>query len=169
MDNRPYCNNIVDEINQKIYSRSIAERNLDTLLSPRPQQTKYVLPLQSINTPCINPVVEYNTQPTTLLGSWRGFVTNINKESLLHNQIYANQKYPQKDFVPNSTSDLYNSTIPKSDDNTIEVKFPYLFNSNIIYPHSHDLGAYKLLHKQNLSNINMKLFNNDTRQQLKDR
>jgi hypothetical protein len=176
MTERPNCNNTVDIINQKIFTRNIASGNLDVLLSPRPNPTKYVSPFPNTYPPCRKHILHYTTtqtfNPGSGLGAWSGFATNINDESILRNQIHAIQKYPQAPYVPNSDSDLYNSTIPLSvNHNTVELKYPHLFNSHLIEPknltNSENLGNSN---KQvgNLQNLGNSLFNNDTRQQLKD-
>lgn len=164
------CDDLVNEINKRIYRRNIGSGNLDVLLAPRPLQTKYVLPFQDISPPCRNQMIHYKTtetfNPGNRPGGWSGYSTSINDESILQNRVYALQKYPQATYVPNSDSDLYNQNVPISTDNTSETKFPYLFNSDKIgstnenFKNS-DKPAY-------LQNLGVNLFNNATRQQLKD-
>ena len=156
-------NNMTSEINERILARNLAYGNLDVLLSDRPTPTKYVLPYTVVDPPCHRKILHYNLptfNPGNRKGTWSGYVTNINDESILKNQLYALQKFPQAEFVPNSNSDLYNSSIPTSNKN-VELLFPNLFNSNIV--NSNNLGT-----PVNLQNSGNYLFNNDTRQQLKD-
>jgi hypothetical protein len=156
---------ITNEINQKILERNFAYGYLDVLLSPRSQPTKYVKPYAVADPLCSPKIFHYNTTKTFNpgdKGSWSGYVTNINNESILRNQIYALQKFPQSDFVPGSNSDLYNSTIPNINNNNVEMLFPNLFNSNIVSSELKSEKNDKTPH--NLGN----LFNNHTRQQLKD-
>jgi hypothetical protein len=164
------CNDLTDELNGRILARNTAHGNLDVLLDFRPQPTKYVLPNNIPIPECRSNILHYKTtktfNPGDKKGSWSGYVSNINEESILRNQIHALQKFPQADFVPNSTSDLYNTTIPKATDNTAELKFPSLFNANIINTSSENLGSKSSI--PHLSNLENNLFNNDTRQQLKD-
>lgn len=163
------CDDLVNEINKRISARNTGYGNLDVLLEPRPQQTKYVLPFQDIYPPCRNHTIHYKTtetfNPGNRPGAWSGYSTNINDESILQNRVHALQKYPQATYVPNSDSDLYNNNVPLSDDNTSETKFPYLFNNNIDSKNKNlgnsDKPAY-------LQNLGIYLFNNATRQQLKD-
>ena len=168
----PNCTDVVDEINEKMFARNIASGNLDTLLDPRPRPTKYVVPFQNINPPCRNQIIYYKDStafnPGTRLGAWSGFASNINQESVLRNQILAYQKNPQADYVPNSTSDLYNSTVPNNN-GSAESPFPNLFNSNIIpQKNSDNLGNSNKPNPSYLQNLGNNLFNNATRQQLKD-
>ncbi len=172
MTNRPYCSDVVEEINKKMFARNIASGNLDTLLDPRAQPTKYVLPFVNNKSSCRSQTLYYKNptdfNPGTRLGSWSGFASNINDESILRNQIYANHKYPQGTFVPDSTSDLYNSSVPKSI-GAVEAQFPNLFNGNIIPQNPENLGAlHKSATPSYLQNLGNNLFNNATRQQLKD-
>ena len=104
--------------------------------------------------------------PGNRKGTWSGFVSNVNTESILKNQIYAIQKFPQAEFAPNSDSDLYNSTIPVTGVGTAEVLYPNLFNTNEIKQDPEYLGNLTKL--QNLQNLGNNVFNNHTRQQLKD-
>jgi hypothetical protein len=173
MTDKPYCSDVVDEINQKMFARNIASGNLDTLLDQRPQPTKYVMPFQNIYPPCRSQTVYYkgsnDFNPGNKLGAWSGFATNINHESILRNQIYANQKFPQASYAPNSTSELYNSTMPKLLDNDVETQFPALFNGNIVKEDNHNnLANPNKPIPSYLKNLGNNLFNNDTRQQLKD-
>ena len=169
MNNNPSCSDNVEEINKKIFSRNIASGNLETLLDPRPTPTKYIMPFQEANPPCHSQTIYYKDpnyfNPGNRLGCWSRFASNINDESILRNQILANQKNPQADYIPNSTSDLYNSTIPESN-GSVESKFPNLFNANIIPEKNDNLG--NLPNPSYLKNLGINLFNNVTRQQLKD-
>ena len=168
MNNIPSCSDNVDD-NQKIFLRNIASGNLETLLDPRPAPTKYIMPFQESNPPCLSQTIYYKDPnyfiPGNRIGCWSRFASNINDESILRNQILANQKNPQSDYIPNSTSDLYNSTIPETN-GSVESKFPNLFNANIIPQENNDLGNSP--NPSYLSNLGVNLFNNDTRQQLKD-
>jgi hypothetical protein len=160
-----FCNSytITNEINERILARNLAYGNLDILLDTRPLPTKYVKPNAVINPPCTTKVLHYNTTPVfnpgNKKGAWSGYVTNVHTECLLRNQIYALQKFPQADYVPNSNSSLYISQIPDSG-NTVEAIYPHLFDNNII----HSTSSQTKSNTPYLGN----LFNNDTRQQLKD-
>ena len=55
--NRSYCNDNVDEINKKMFDRNIANGNLETLLDPRSQPTKYVMQYENIYHECRNQTI----------------------------------------------------------------------------------------------------------------
>ena len=164
------CNTEYDnQLNERIQERNITSSNLDILYSFRPQQTKYTkLPVLD-NTQCtnFNNNLPYDiTQtffPGTTNGPLSGFVSKINDESILRNQIYATQKFPQAAYTPDSKSDLYNSTIMKNSNtnNNAGQPFPGLFE-NSLEP------TIKTSNLKNLENLGNNLFNNHTRQQLKN-
>ena len=185
-----FCNmnytDVTDEINSRILARNMATGNIDVLLSPRPQRTRYVMPYQNIIPPpqCHSRVVKYSTDvadtfnPGNTKGAWSGFTTNIDTESQLRNQIYALQNAPQSTYIPSSGSDLYNSTLPLTNGSTAEALYPSLFNGNLV-PKNVENIENKLNKKEEPRfkrdnnnclepNLGNKLFNNDTRQQLKD-
>jgi len=139
------CNlSTVDEINGRLLARNLATGNVDVLIDSRPTPTKYTRPLQNIipTGPCNSRIMQYNTNtantfnPGDRKGGWSGFTANVNNESILRNQIYALQKFPQAQYAPNSTSDLYNSTIPANNTSTAQGLFPNLFNANLVPPKS---------------------------------
>ena len=172
--------NLVNITNERILARTMATGNVEVLISPRPQQTLYTMPLDNINPPppCKPHILPYVSQPNsyflpcTTKGAWSHYSRNINNESILRNQIYALQSAPQAQYVPNSTSDLYNSTIPKNNNSTARGLYPNLPNTNTDY---NIWGIQPTLNSEVNSqfieppvNLGNKLFNNDTRQQLKD-
>jgi hypothetical protein len=94
--------------------------------------------------------------PGNTKSPWSGFVTNINLESELRNQVYALQSCSQAVYVPNSKSDLYT----------------YNFTPKQI-PQTHSL----LFQKENFSEFNPNpdastigagIFMNSTRVQVRD-
>ena len=160
------CNiDITDEINERILARINPISNLDIAVDSRPVGTKYTFPISVDNKNCSYIINTNNNgqgslsleQNNELNG---GYLKKINDESVLRNQIFALQKFPQSVYVPNSNSDLYNTNIPLNNDNNVEKVFPNLFNNNI-YENKKD-------NTNNLGNIGINLFNNHTRQQLKD-
>ena len=156
----------VEELNQRILGRNTGYGNQDALLDVRSVATKYTFPLQAATPKCSQPVVRSNvfsTLDTYATGDskypWNGYVSNINNESILRNQVFALQRSPQAYYVPNSNSDLYTSTVRPSannQDGDPEQLFPNLFRNSI---------AKQILNAPLRTPI---LFNNDTRQQLKD-
>jgi len=175
------CNmDITDEINQRILARNITSGNLDMVCSLRPVATKYTLPTTSNkyytinNNPSLNINDIKNTSfdvgtcfnPGNTKGPWSGYVTKVNDESVLRNQIYALQKSPQSEYIPNSNSDLYNYSTPKNNNSNVDQLFPNLFNNSIDQLNGEN--GEKGENTNNLGNIGKNVFNNHTRQQLKD-
>jgi hypothetical protein len=154
-----------DEINQRFLARNIPSCNSDILLGLRPQPTKYTFPIDVNNKQC-NSIINtaYDTTncfiPGDSKGPWSGYVTKVNDESVLRNQIYALQNNPQSGYIPNSNSDLYNHSVPQNGHNNAELLFPNLFNNYNNFNNENK--------KVNLGNVGNNLFNNYTRQQLKD-
>ena len=161
------CNpDLVEQINGRLLERNNAYGNMDVLIGERSVPTKYVFPLQVAAPKCQQPVLKYDTtssfNPGDKKGPWSGFISNINDESILRNQVYALQRSPQANYIPDTNSDLYNVTInPNTNGSHAEAIFPNLFNGNILPPQSNES-------KNEISNGLGNLFNNDTRQQLKD-
>ncbi len=156
---------ITDEINERILARINPISNLDIAVDSRPVGTKYTFPIPIDNKNCsyiIN--TKHHEEDSLSLQSNNelngGYLKKINDESVLRNQIFALQKFPQSVYVPQSNSDLYKSNIPLHNDNNVEKVFPNLFN-NSIHENKKD-------NTNNLGNIGINLFNNHTRQQLKD-
>ena len=166
--NNTCASSIKDNVNNKIYNRNIPSQNLQPYLNVRPVSTKYSLmpivdPRKSNNVSLQNmPTYNINNtfSPSTSNGPWSGYASNINVESILKNQVYALQKSSQSVYVPNSNSDLYN------------YKFHTTGNLN------NNLETHNLLFSQQQFNdfnpnpstnvIGINLFNNSTREQLKD-
>ena len=154
-----------EKMNREIYMRNIPTKQLQPYLDVRPVMTKYsylpiVDPRSSINEKLIEePIYNINTtfNPGNRQAPWSGFVTNINVESELRNQIYALQKCSQAVYVPNSNSDLYELS----------------FTTKHV-----DLGDKHLLFKEESFKefnpnpdpkvLGVNLFNNNTRVQLQD-
>jgi hypothetical protein len=101
--------------NSRIYERNIPSQPLQPYLDVRAVSTKYsFLPIVDprkenkvnlLQMPTYNAHKVFN--PGNTQSPWSGFVTNINRESELRNQIFALQKCSQSTYVPDSKSDLY--------------------------------------------------------------
>ena len=106
-----------NELNQRIYARNLPLGNLDILYNFRPQQTKYrYFPILDRNQSIINKKnIPFNT--TTMfnagndMGPWSGYISNINDESILRNQINPLQRNPRTTYVPNKNSELYTTHV----------------------------------------------------------
>jgi hypothetical protein len=114
-------------------------------------------PRREIKTPLIqqatyNPSQIFNPG----LGPWSGFASSVNKESDLRGQIFAIQECSQATYVPKSTSSLYNV---HWNSRQVAQPFPDLFKKE-------ELGPTELNADPRVMGVS--LFNNATRQQLKD-
>jgi len=154
---------ITNSINMRIYDRNIPSHMLQPYLSVRPVMTKYsIMPIVDPRAPIKTPLVQqpvYNTNevfnPGNAQAPWSGFATNINTESELRNQIYALQSCSQSVYVPSSNSDLYKFSFKNN--NNLQQPFPGLFQNE----HFNSFNP-------NPENLGQGLFQNCTRQQLKD-
>jgi hypothetical protein len=161
--NKDNCNlNRYDELNQRIYNRNIPSSYLDAKFSPRPVSTKYsLLPVvdqyKNSNVPIISSV-PYNIgkifNPGNASGPWSGFATNVDVETILRNRTFALQYCEQSTYVPSSRSDLYNIEVPSK---PVQQPFPGLFDQPSLAPFD-----------PNPLGLGSDVFNNATRQQLKD-
>ena len=154
----------LEDINVRIASRNIPSANLPPCLSMRPENTKYTqfqvnVPLEpnKLQTQPTNFTVNKIFLPGNRNGPFSGFSNKINDESYLRNQFFALQNCPQSQWVPDSTSELYNYNVDANikPDNVLK-EFPYLFKK-------HSLGYFN----PNPNNkIGINIFNNSTRYQL---
>jgi len=153
-----------EELNNRISSRNIPSNILEAKFSIRPVSTKYSLfPIidqyKNTNVP-INNTAPYNIgttfSPGNDEGPWSGYNNNIDIETLLRNQNFAIQKCEQSYYVPSSKSDLYNSDNYQKDQKENQ-PFPGLFESQTFYNFN-----------PNQFNLGNEIFNNSTRQQLKN-
>lgn len=147
------------------YERNIPSQILQPYLDSRPVQTKYsILPVIDLRKQIETPLVQQSTYtPETIFnpgndsGPWSGYVSNINHESELRNQIFALQSCSQAAYVPSSKSDLYQ--LKWNNNNNNNQPFPELFKKEKFSPNNPN---------QNPNKIGFALFNNATRQQTKD-
>lgn len=147
------------------YRRNIPSSQLQPYLDARPVLTKYsILPIvdprKQIDTPLIqqatyNPENVFN--PGNDFGPWSGYASNVNHESELRNQIFALQDCSQSVYVPSSKSSLYN--VKWNNTSKPQQPFPNLFKNEPFSPCNPNPYSDK---------IGFSLFNNATRQQLKD-
>jgi hypothetical protein len=117
-----YCNIESDvELSNKIYERNVPSRPLAPQFSMRSVPTKYShFPIVDPRPPAqlvpIKPHPTYNVEtvfnPGTAQAPWSGFATSIDRESSLRNQFFALQKCDQREYVPSTASDMFESVIP---------------------------------------------------------
>lgn len=159
--NPPTCSMINEQTNHRIYDRNIPSKPLQPYLDVRPVMTKYsILPIVDPRRKCDVPMIQcptFNVETTFNPGNrdapWSGY--SVNEESILRNQIFALQKGSQKEYVPNSTSNLYQWSFQTT--NKVEQPHDLLF----IEPKFNEFNPNKL-------NLGYSLFHNSTRAQLKE-
>ena len=154
-------------MNKRSYSRNIPSQPLQPYLDARPVLTKYSIlpvvdPRKEIKTPLIQQSTFdleqiFNPGNVTASAPWSGFASNINNESELRGQIFALQECSQAKYIPSSKSTLYNVQWQNSQE--ISQPFPHLFKKETFAPTEPNPDANK---------IGFALFNNATRQQLKN-
>ena len=152
-------------MNSRTYTRNIPSQPLQPYLEARSVLTKYSImpivdPRKEINTPLIqqatfNPDQIFN--PGNATAPWSGFASNVNKESDLRGQNFAIQECSQATYVPSSKSSLYN--VHWKNPTIYSNPFPELFKKEEFGPVSPN---------DNPNTIGFSLFNNATRQQLKN-
>ena len=164
-DNYP-CSLRQEKSNSRILSRNQSSKQLQPYLSTRPVLTKYsVMPIFDSRKPSSVPLLQRPTfdiestfNPGNDMAPWSGFAANINKESELRNQVYALQKCSQATYVPESSSNLYN--YGWQNNNQVPAQpFPNLFKTETFGPDNKNEHA---------NVVGFALFNNATRQQLKN-
>ena len=161
-NNYTLCDHRVDEINTRISSRNIPSNSLQPQYSINPVSTKYgymqILDQYKKPTVPLNNYKSYSPSQTFNPGNsqapWSGFSNNVNVESSLRNQFFALQKCEQSEWVPSSHSDLYQTKV----DYTPQVQtHTLLFEKD-------DFSSFNPNHM----NIANKMFNNHTRNDIKD-
>lgn len=147
------------------YARNIPSVPLQPYLDARPVQTKYsILPIidarKQIETPLIQQPTftpESSFNPGNDFGPWSGYASNVNLESDLRNQIFAIQDCSQAAYVPSSKSNLYD--VKWQNTNKPAQPFPNLFKNEQFSPYNPNPNPDK---------VGFGLFNNATRQQVRD-
>jgi hypothetical protein len=152
-------------INERTYNRNIPSQLLQPYLDSRAVSTKYSImpivdPRKKIQVP-LEQLATYNPEqtfnPGNDSGPWSGYSSNVNTESELRNQVFAIQHCSQATYIPNSNSSLYN--IEWNLPNKTRQPFPGLFQEETFQ---------RFNPNPNPNTIGAGLFNNNTRQQLKD-
>ena len=154
-----------DTTNERIYNRLIPTFTLEPYLSCTPESTKNN-PVDLNMHKRANDIAQhkmeshrnYDQELFFNPGSsapWKGYSQNVNKESILRNQVYAKQKCSAAEYVPSSGSDLYNYTL---DVNQVEQSHSLLFKKEV----------YNQCNPNpNNKQIGNSLFMNNTRTQLR--
>lgn len=157
-------NERTDELNDRISSRNIPSAPLQPFYYQVPVSTKYgYMPILdqrkessvSLNNYTIfSPHTTFN--PGNNMAPWHGFANNVNIESTLRNQFFAQQDCQQAYYVPSSKSDLYNVRVPPPSQ-PVQQQFPGLFQREV-FDHFNP----------NTDNLGNNFFNNSTRTEIKD-
>ena len=153
------------ELDNRIYERNIPSTPLQPSFSLRPVPTKYeLLGIYDRRAPASVPMerfpvysVSSTFNPGTAQAPWSGFATNINTESVLRNQFFALQNCEQAEYIPSSTSDMYQQSGELASSNTLPNPFVHLQRQETFEPFN-----------PNSCGLGGGLFMNHTRQQLKD-
>ena len=103
-----------NELNTRLQSRNVPSAPLQPLFDFRPTMTRYTW-FQTVD-PKIPSELNYPYDPKNTFNPGQRapisyFMQNVDKESTLRNQFFALQKSPQKDYVPELNSSLYENTM----------------------------------------------------------
>jgi len=150
---------------ERSYRRNIPSQTLQPYLESRPVQTKYsTMPIVNPTKPFVTPLIQQASytpetvfNPGNDFGPWSGYASSVNDETDLRNQIYAIQSCSEAAYVPSSNSSLYQVKFKNT--NKPEQPFPNLFKNESFCPVNPNPSP---------NTIGFALFNNATRQQVKD-
>lgn len=153
------------ELDNRIYERNIPSSPLQPSFSIRPVPTKYeLLGIFDRRAPASVPMqrfpvysVSSTFNPGTAQAPWSGFASHINTESELRNQFFALQNCEQSQFIPSSTSDMYQQGAAPASSNNLPNPFVHLQRQETFAPFN-----------PNTCDLGKGMFMNHTRQQLKD-
>lgn len=142
-----------NEINKRILERNTPFCNTSNLINIRGESTKYTFPILNNNSNCLNiDNIKFNNETC-----FKNYSLNIDVESKLKNQDKKLNNSPDNDYIPSSNSNLYTNTLQI--DNTNEFIFTNFLNKNLENENNN---------KNKKDYFFNKLFNTDTRQELKN-
>jgi len=149
------------QLSDRMYTRNLPSSTLQAQYNPRPVSTKYAtLPVVNPRKQAKVPIEVQPTYQTTQTfnpgnyAPWSGFASKIDDESKLRSQFFALQKCEQSEYVPSSTSDLYEVAVTSA---PVHQPHPDLFAAPALAPFN-----------PNPCGMGNKLMYNHTRQQVKD-
>lgn len=153
------------DVYSRSYLRNIPSQTLQPYLDVRPVLTKYSIlpvvdPRKTVETPLVQQatyISESIFNPGNDFGPWSGYASNVNRESELRNQLFALQHCSQATYIPSSKSSLYQ--INWENQNKPSQPFDDLFKIDTFNPINPNPYPNK---------VGFALFNNSTRQQIKD-
>lgn len=153
------------ELDNRILERNFPSAPLEPNYDPRPISTKYsLMPALAGRKPNAEPkmnYVQYNVHntfnPCNDGAPVNGFLNNVEHETYLRNQYFALQKGDKQNYVPKSSSELYNDYIFEKEGG--QQPHPELFKkNNFINNRAGHSG---------LDGIGRDIFHNNTRTQLR--
>jgi len=152
------------ELSDRIYSRNTTGAPIKMSYSIRSVPTRYVhmpiLDTRKEATVACKDNATYNTNTMFTPASslpFNGYQANIDIETKLRDTIFPLQACPQAYFVPDSKSDMYNSSYLTSGSRPVVMTNQLLFKEDNFSPFN-----------PNTCNTGHKLFNNHTRVQIRD-
>jgi hypothetical protein len=158
-------NERVEDLNERIAARQFPDQPLEPNYSPRSVPTKQsVFPIVERRKPATEELLNYpeynvhtNFNPGSRAAPGKGFLDNINLESVLRNQQFSKQNCAQNVYIPTTKSDLYNVSVISRPS---EQPYPLLFAQPQLETELHPNVVE--------SNIGRDLFFNSTRAQLRN-
>jgi hypothetical protein len=162
MNSVSYCQlERTEELNKRILNRTNPSQQLQMNFSPRSVPTRYVkFPILDCRMPAKTPIVkrsEYNMSTMFNPGTdspYAGYANEIDIESNLDNLFFPDQRAAQSKYIPDSSSDLYQYSIPSAPCNN---PHPFISKTESFSPFN-----------PNECNLGNEQFFNFTRQQVKN-
>lgn len=113
------------QINRKSYAHQVLSQPIEYKFDPRPEETRHVKFPALVNRSNFNQI-KPNTQmayvPNAQQGTFVGFSSRIDDETILRNQTFALQKSDHAVYVPSSNSDLYVDSIQNTNGHPLQHK-----------------------------------------------
>ena len=151
------------ELNERIFSRNIANKDVQMYFDPRAVQTRFQLfPCEDDRPQFDEPIKiaeHFDTTKNFLPGDggpFEGYARNVEDESKLRNIMFPLQKGHQSQYVPSTTSDMYEVKVAGSS-NKMRNEHNLLFREPVLPKID-----------RNPQNIASDKFFNHTRQQVKN-
>ncbi len=149
------------ELSQRMAARNVPSAPLQPQFGIRPVSTKYaIMPIVDRRAPVTVPMEieptyspELVFNPGSAHAPWSGFASAVNEESVLRNQFFGLQRCEQGEYIPGTTSSLYNPSVHATQ---APQPFPLLFSSP-------ELDGFD----PDPCRLAKKLFNNSTRMEVR--
>ena len=152
------------ELSDRMYARNLTTAPIKMQYSIRSVPTRYVeMPILDCHQPATVPCQQkpiYNTEtmftPSNTL-PFNGYQANVDVETRLHNTIFPLQACPQAKYFPNTSSDMFNSRYLTATNKPVNMTNQLLFKKENFAPFN-----------PNMCGTGYKLFNNNTRVQIRN-